>query len=939
MRNFLAPMELLLAVPSVAALFFPIIISQAQAPVPRITAEIDNSQRTAIKGSHPPMARAEIDAGRMPAGTKLQGISVVFSRTAAQEADLETLIAAQQDPTSPLYHKWLTPDEFAARFAVADSDIAKVQSWLEAQGFTVDAVSRSKNRITFSGTVDQVERAFATELHYYSVDGKKEYAPAADISVPVALASLVQTVKNLSTFRPHPRVRFNTRQRTTNANFTSAQSGHHFLMPNDIATIYDINPVYHAGYTGTGQSIAVVGQSEIVVSDIEHFQTAAGFSIKDPELVLVPSSGRPAISPNNEAESDLDLEYSSTIAQGATVYFVYVGDNPQYSIWDSIQYAVENKVAPIISDSYGVCETALSATDYSTLNDVLAQAASQGQTVVVPAGDNGSTDCYGENGLTADQWQALAVDFPASSQYVTGLGGTEFPAADVATSNTTYWQSANGNDVTSSALSYIPEQVWNDDSARDGIASGGGGVSTLTARPSWQTGVPGIPSGNYRLVPDLSLTASADDASYLYCTSDTTAWSSGQQASCNSGFRDSATGALTAAGGTSFAVPIFAGLVAIINDKLNSTGQGMINPTLYSLAASSTNYASAFHDITSGGNQCTAGSNYCSSAGASEYPAATGYDEASGLGSIDFNNLLAAWPASPSSATAPSKTTLSAATMTPAPGAGDTISITVTSASSSTTTTPTGTLTIVVDGTTETFSLALSNGSGTYNFSSTTLGSHTITATYSGDSIYASSSGSLTVTVTSASKSFTLSANNVTVASGNAGTSKVTITPKNGYTGTISFTVSSSPSLSHGCFSLPNAAVTGSAAVTATLTIYTSSSACASGSLRGNGGANSRMSLPLPTTSHNGPLVRLQKTLGCIALAGLLLAGLSPSRSRKLGVFAASFVFVIYSLWTCGCGGVSPSTAERGTYTVTITGTDTSSSSLSSSTTIILMID
>ena len=247
MRNFLAPRELLLAVPSVAALFFPIIISQAQAPVPRITAEIDNSRRTAIKGSHPPMARAEIDAGRVAAGTKLQGISVVFSRTAAQDADLEALIDAQQDPTSPLYHKWLTPNEFAVRFAVADSDIAKFQSWLEAQGFTVDAVSRSKNRITFSGTVDQVESAFATELHYYSVDGKKEYAPAADISVPAALASLVQTVKNLSTFRPHPRVRFNTRQRTTSANFTSGQTGHHFLTPKDIATIYDINPAYNAG--------------------------------------------------------------------------------------------------------------------------------------------------------------------------------------------------------------------------------------------------------------------------------------------------------------------------------------------------------------------------------------------------------------------------------------------------------------------------------------------------------------------------------------------------------------------------------------------------------------------------------------------------------------------------------------------------------------------
>jgi len=151
----------------------------------------------------------------------------------------------------------------------------------------------------------------------------------------------------------------------------------------------------------------------------------------------------------------------------------------------------------------------------------------------------------------------------------------------------------------------------------------------------------------------------------------------------------------------------------------------------------------------------------------------------------------------------------------------------------------------------------------------------------------------------------------VTVASGNTGTSKVTITPKNGYTGTISFTVSSSPSLSHGCFSLPNAAVTGSAAVTATLTIYTSSSACPSHSLRENRGANSRMSLLLATTCHNGPLARLQKTLGCIALAGLLLARLSPRRSRKLGMFAASFVFVIYSLWTSGCGSVSPSTAER----------------------------
>ena len=197
--------------------------------------------------------------------------------------------------------------------------------------------------------------------------------------------------------------------------------------------------------------------------------------------------------------------------------------------------------------------------------------------------------------------------------------------ADVAAGNTTYWESASGSDLISSALSYIPEQAWNDDSAAIGakygaqyaLSSGGGGVSIFTPRPSWQTGVTGIASGSFRLVPDVSLASSAEYAPYLYCTSDTSSWTAGQKASCNSGFRDSATQDLTAAGGTSFAAPIFAGMLAIINQKESSSGQGVANKTLYSLAANSSTYASAFHDITSGGNQCTAGSSYCSAAGES----------------------------------------------------------------------------------------------------------------------------------------------------------------------------------------------------------------------------------------------------------------------------------------------------------------------------------
>jgi subtilase family serine protease len=158
-----------------------------------------------------------------------------------------------------------------------------------------------------------------------------------------------------------------------------------------------------------------------------------------------------------------------------------VGNDSNYSTFDAIQYAVDTRIAPIISNSYGDCETDLSTTDYSSLNGVLEQAASQGQSVISAMGDSGSTDCYQDTNLTSAQRTALAVDFPGSSQYITGMGGTEFPSSDTSSSNTTYWSSASGSDVISSALSYIPEQVWNDDSSSNGLSADGGGVSSLAA--------------------------------------------------------------------------------------------------------------------------------------------------------------------------------------------------------------------------------------------------------------------------------------------------------------------------------------------------------------------------------------------------------------------------------------------------------------------------
>jgi subtilase family serine protease len=662
----------------------------------RITTPIDNSSRVTLAGSHPPRAVAADDIGAVPSTLQLQGISLVFSRSAAQQTALDTLVAAQQNPSSPLYHQWITPDQYAAQFGVSDSDIAAVKTWLEQQGFAIQSVSRSHNRIVFSGPAGQVANAFGVPLHYYLTPANAvqpaatHFAPSADISLPAALGSSVLAVDNLSDFRLVPHI-VHAGLQPAQPRFTSYQTGNHYLTPGDLATIYDITPAYNSGYTGSNQSIAVVGQSAVELSDIANFQSAVGIAGKTPIVVLVPGSGTSKVyADGDEAESDLDLEYSSTIAKGAQVYFVYTG-NGNEGAFNAIEYAIDQHTAPIISSSYGECEPSLGQAAYTSYNSVLEQAAAQGQTVVAAAGDDGSTDCYGEfkSSDTAANEQ-LAVDFPGSSQYVTSMGGTEFPSTDVASGNNTYFDAQSSTDIISSAKSYIPEMVWNDDTSAgsndptDPIASGGGGVSTFTAQPTWQAGTIGgvaIPtSGGKRMVPDIALTASPFNAPLAFCTSDTTFWATGQKASCNDGLRDATSGVLTVGGGTSFDAPTFSGLVAIINQAKgysSTSGQGVVNPTLYSLAATSV-YATAFHDITSGGNQCLSGSSYCSSPGTTEYAATTGYDEASGLGSIDFFNLLTAWPGSNTTTSGTPSFALTAASISLAPGASATGTLTIT---------------------------------------------------------------------------------------------------------------------------------------------------------------------------------------------------------------------------------------------------------------------
>ncbi len=551
MHRSLQPFSLLAVFCTALALFASasaIAQNTSAKPEPRITSAIDSSSRVSLPGSRSPRAAAADDLGAVPDSLQLHGISLLFSRSAAQQTALDALVAAQQNPASPLYHQWITPDQYAAQFGVADSDLAAAEAWLEQQGFAIDSVSRSHNRILFSGTAAQVAAAFGTPLHYYLTPAtalrpaEKHFAPSADLTLPSALASSVLAISNLSDFHLLPHIVRRAPQ-PAQPRFTSSATGNHYLTPGDLATIYDITPAWNSGYTGSNQSIAVIGQSAVNLSDIANFQNAVGIPGKTPIVVLVPDTGTSAIvADGDEAESDLDLEYSSTIAKGAQVYFVYTGNNNNFGAFDSIVYAIDQKIAPIISSSYGDCEPNLGGSSYRTYNASLEQAAAQGQTVVSAAGDEGSTDCYGEYKSTqAALNEQLAVDFPGSSQYVTAVGGTEFPAADVATGTNTYFDAQSSTDIISSAKSYIPEMVWNDDvaAASSGcpgtnctpLSSGGGGVSIFTTQPSWQSGTIGgvaiSTTGGQRMVPDIAMTASPYNAPLAFCTSDKTFWETG----------------------------------------------------------------------------------------------------------------------------------------------------------------------------------------------------------------------------------------------------------------------------------------------------------------------------------------------------------------------------------------------------------------------------
>jgi subtilase family serine protease len=597
----------------------------------RIGSAIERTPSAMIRGHVHPLAQARYDRGKVAGLFAMSRVSMMFKPTDVQQSELDALLQQQRDPSSPTYHRWLTPEEFADRFGLSAADLNKTTAWLQDQGFTIDEISPSRNWIAFSGFAHQMESAFHTQIHEYAVNGETHYASANEPSVPRALANVVLGFRSLHDFRPKPRG-------IIKPKYTSSVTGNHFLVPDDFATIYDLHALYSSGINGAGQKIAVMGQTDIQVQDIRTFRQLSGLPASDPQVVLVAGSKDPGIVSSDLGEADLDIEWAGAVARNAAVVYV----NSNNGVFDSLQYAVSHNLAPVISISYGDCEPNQTSSDVNTVTALAQQANAQGITIIAPSGDGGAADCDSDFSGRLHARLGLSVDFPGSVPYVTSVGGTQFDEiGNVWSTDQTfstffrkpqpsYWTNTN-NASNGSALSYIPEVAWNTTVMDGQLSAAGGGRSVLFGKPAWQVGN-GVPNDNARDLPDLAIGASADHDGYLICSG----------GSCVNGFRFS-DGTLNIAGGTSVATPSFAGIVVLINQMMNSP-QGNLNPSLYQLYSIAPD---AFHDITLGGNQvpCVAGSPDCQSSGYLGYTAGTGYDLATGLGSIDAFKLLTAWPA------------------------------------------------------------------------------------------------------------------------------------------------------------------------------------------------------------------------------------------------------------------------------------------------------
>jgi pseudomonalisin len=744
---------------------------------------INDADRVTLHGNTHPLARAEFDRGSANAAMPMNRMVLLLSVRPDAQAALQQLLADQQDPRSPDFHKWLTPSEFGLRFGPTDQDIADAGNWLKKFGFTIDEIGNGRLWINFSGDVQKVERAFQTNIRNFEVDGKMHFANATDPSIPRALTGLVQGVVSLHNFPKHP----NSTVNQLPSDFT-AGNGAHFLAPADFATIYNVNPLYNAApaINGAGQTIAIVGRTDINLGDVQFFRSFFGLPVNDP--IFVHNGADPGnLGGGEETEADLDVEWSGAIAKNAIIKFVISQTAATDGVDLSAQFIVNNNLANVMSTSFGLCEQSLGAAGNNFWNTLWAQAAAQGITSFVSSGDSGAAGCDPSGAVSGT---GLGVNGLSSTPNNISVGGTEF---NEGAGN--FWSAANNPADQSSVLSYIPEIAWNESGAVAGgsnLFSTGGGASLVYAKPAFQAG-PGVPADGARDVPDVSLTSAGHDG-YLIIQGHTANVSG-----------------LAAVGGTSAASPSFAGLMALVVQK-TGTAQGNANPIFYSMAQNQFSGGIAvYHDTTSGNNSVP---------GVVGFTAGAGYDQATGWGSVDASNLVNFWN---NNATPDFKLAAAPASQSVNQGATATYTVTQTALGGYS-----GTVTLSVSGlptgATATFTPASLTGSGTSSLAISTsasapTGSYTLTIT--GTDGVLTHTASVTLVVTAPDFSLIATPGLQTIVAGDTAHYTATVSALNGYTGTVTFSVSGLPAGASPVFTPASITGSGSSALAIATTIGT----------------------------------------------------------------------------------------------------------------------
>ncbi len=750
-------------------------IGNAGATRPLITKPVDESRLTVLKGNTHPLARPQFDLGTAPATLPMQRMLLVLKRSPEQEAALRKLLDDQHDRTSPNYHKWLTPQQFGQQFGPTDGDIQTISTWLQSHGFQVGS-TKGRTALEFSGSASQVKEAFHTTIHKYVVAGEQHWANANDPSIPTALTPAVTGVLSLHNFLKKPQLHLVKEPAAAKVvpgkkplvTFP-AQGGQpitHALAPQDFATIYNVNSVYNNLIVGSGMTIGVVGRSNLFNSgeDVSDFRNIA-FGVSGGNFSIVLDGPDPGdLGGGEEAEATLDSTWSGAIATGANVDLVVSATtNSTDGVDLSEQYIVENNLADIMTESFSSCELLATDAQIAFSNGLAEQAAAQGITYFVSAGDSGSEGCDDPSNPPATN--PISVNLLASTPFTVAVGGTMFNENG---NDAAYWGSEPP--VQESAISYIPEDVWNESSLTNGLWSGSGGASAgnmqnggTTAgvpKPSWQLSLAG--GDQVRDVPDVSLTAAGHDP-YLLCL----------EGSC---LPDS-TGSifLYFISGTSAAAPSFAGIMALVDQSQSGQRQGQADYTFYRLAGLQ---SSGYPTLCNGSgttalpasncifNDVTIGNNVVPGEVGTQYQAGVGYDLTTGLGSVNVANLVSNWS---TGAFSPTTTTLSLNSGVPVSvphGTAVNVAIAVAPTPPGTGT-PTGEVSIIastggLNGPSGVAGFTLVNGSTASSASTNQLPGGTayqVHAHYAGDATFAPSDSTppITVTVTAENSTTTVS--------------------------------------------------------------------------------------------------------------------------------------------------------------------------------------